>query len=581
MKIKNCLPTEEGKFKIILLGILLLGFFLRVYGLNWDQGNHLHPDERAIVMFALPLKLPSTFSEFFSIQSPWNPHFFAYGSFPLYLLKISGNILSNFDPLLGSYDKINLVGRAISAFFDLGSLFVIFLLAKKLFNKKIALLAGFFYAISTLPIQLAHFYAVDTILTFFITLTLYCLINFYEKPNFKNSLFVGFFFGLSLATKTSALVLILAIGTAIAIDFILIFLKNPHRPHTWFPHIPKFLKRLFVDGITMTAATTITFLLAEPYALIDFKEFWKQTLEQSQMTRDAFTFPYTLQYVGKTPYLYELKNVFLWGLGPVLATLSFLGLFYFSYKAIKQLASPQGGSNNKAVILLVFFIIYFAVVGKFAVGWMRYMLPLYPLLCLFGGLFAWHLLKFIQNKFSHHKFSIFNFKFLILLALLAWPLSFMHIYSKPNTRVLASEWINQNIPPGATLAIEHWDDSLPLFGQQNYNILTLTLYDPDTSEKWQILNDQLLKTDYIVIASNRLHVPLQKLTDCEKLKPHPCYRETASYYKKLFSGKLGFRKVVEFENSPTIPIINILINDQGADESFTVYDHPKVLIFKK
>ena len=91
---------DSVKFYIIFLLIIGLGLILRIYGLNWDQGHHFHPDERAITMFALPLELPPTLSGFFSPESSWNPHFFAYGSLPLYLLKIMGNFLSNFDPLL-------------------------------------------------------------------------------------------------------------------------------------------------------------------------------------------------------------------------------------------------------------------------------------------------------------------------------------------------------------------------------------------------------------------------------------------------------------------------------------------------
>ena len=32
--------------------VLILAFVLRIYGLNWDQGNHLHPDERFLTMVA-------------------------------------------------------------------------------------------------------------------------------------------------------------------------------------------------------------------------------------------------------------------------------------------------------------------------------------------------------------------------------------------------------------------------------------------------------------------------------------------------------------------------------------------------
>ena len=187
------------------------------------------------------------------------------------------------------------------------------------------------------------------------------------------------------------------------------------------------------------------------------------------------------------------------------------------------------------------------------------------------------------TNFKYYKY--FNIVLLIVLvcigSIFIWPLSFMHIYSKPNTRVLASNWINQNIPAGKTLAIEHWDDGLPLFGGQNYKILTLELYNPDTPYKWQIINQQLAQTDYIIIASNRLYTPLMKLTNCQKLPDGRCYTQTAEYYKKLFNGALGFKKVAEFAVYPIIPILNIPINDQTADESFTVYDHPKIMIFKK
>ena len=95
------------------------------------------------------------------------------------------------------------------------------------------------------------------------------------------------------------------------------------------------MKRLFIDGGVITTTTVLTFLILEPYALIEFKEFWRQTIEQSQMTRNAFTFPYTLQYVGKIPYLFELKNIFLWGQGPILATLSFVGALYVTLFSIR------------------------------------------------------------------------------------------------------------------------------------------------------------------------------------------------------------------------------------------------------
>ncbi len=47
----------------------------------------------------------------------------------------------------------------------------------------------------------------------------------------------------------------------------------------------------------------------------------------------------------------------------------------------------------------------------------------------------------------------------------------------------------------------------------------------------------------------------------------------------MFEGNLGFELVATFQNDPNLG--SLKINDQASEEAFTVYDHPKVLIFKK
>jgi hypothetical protein len=568
---------EKLKSRFILVLILFFAAAFRLYNINWDGGHYLHPDERAIIMKVNELKFPESLNEFMSPESSWNPKFFAYGSFPMYLLRVTGNALSMLDPQLGQYASLNILGRVISALADVISVGLIFLIASKLFNKKTGLLAAAFYAIGVLPIQLSHFYAVDTLLTCFILATLYAILNFYEKPAIKTSLLVGVFFGLSLATKISAAVLLASIGTALAADFFLVFLKNPHRPKKYLPHLPKSAIHLLKYGFVILISTLATFILLEPYALIDFNTFWQQTTEQSALTINPFYFPYTLQFVGKIPYLYELKNVFLYGLGPILATLSFLGFFYFAYLLTKKQKAKQ---TAQELIIFIFFVSYVFIVGKFAVGFMRYMLPVYPLFTVFAGLLAYRLGRTLNGQIKNK--LILNTCYLILsTSILLWPLSFMQVYNRPNPRIQASNWIYANVAPDKTIAVEHWDDQLPIGQPTSYPITTLKLYDPDTEEKWNEINQQLAATDYIIIASNRLYVPLQRLTDCSKLPTYRCYPRTAEYYKDLFSGNLGFQKVAEFTNHPTVPFFNIPINDQSADENFTVFDHPKVMIFKK
>ena len=309
------------------------------------------------------------------------------------------------------------------------------------------------------------------------------------------------------------------------------------------------------------------------------------------MTHDAFTFPYTLQYVGKIPYLYELKNIFLWGQGPILATISFVGIFYTAFIIFKKKKEKKWAQE---LILLILFLSYFAVVGKFAVGWMRYMLPLYPLLCLFGAIFVSKVLIPKINHLFSKQFSIFNFQFsiglLVVLActgsILVWPLSFMNIYTKPNTRILTSEWIYKNIPADKIIAREHWDDGLPFGENIFYKTLELPIYEMENPLKENQIYQTIQQADYIIVASNRLYVPLQRIAkNCQKWKlpQERCTNNANKYYEKLFNGSLGFKKVAEFSIFPQLSIFNFQfsIDDSSADESFTVYDHPKVMIFKK
>lgn len=549
---------------------VFLAFALRIYGINWDNGFYFHPDERAIILFSLPLDFPASLSEFLSPASPLNPHFFAYGNFPLYLLKIISSFFAYFfDPAFATYAKTYVIGRTLSIVFDIATIIFIYKIGKDIFTKAIGVLGAFFYTISVLPIQLAHFYAVDTMLTFFTTAILYLLVLFYKNPSVYRAMHIGVLFGLALATKNSALVLIISILSALSTDFLLLLYKNSRSSLSFSPFVRKLFKELILYGIPFALLACVIVFVVEPYAFISFSEFLTQTMQQYQMTHNAFTFPYTLQYVGKTPYFYELKNLFFWGQGPLLALLCMGGIIWGSYTAFKKNKPVQ-------IILLLFFWAYFIVVGKFAIGFMRYTLPLYPIFSLFGGALSYLLVQKIKNERYRRYVLIVG-----TLGILMWPMSFFHIYTQPSTRLVATDWILKNIPHGSTIAVEHWDDLLPVYDSQKYSFNILELYNPEGMQKWNTIAYQLSQSNYIIVASNRLYVPLQKLIDCDSLPPLYCYKETAQYYQDLFSEKRGFTKVAEFKSYPTIPLLNIPIVDDNADESFTVYDHPKIFIFQK
>ena len=559
----------KNKTVVYLLFITLLGLYVRIFNLNWDNSFYFHPDERAIYMFTTPLSYPESLKSFLSSESPLNPRFFAYGNLPIYLLKFVSDIASLANPILSQYGGIHFVGRLINALAGTSTILLIFFFSKRLFDKNVALLSALFYSIAVFPIQNSNFYTVDTLLTFFILLTLFFLDVYIKKPILLNLFLVAISFGLALSSKISALPIILII----LFGFIVVFFRKKNKRSIVF--IFSQVNFLLIFLLTVV----VTFFITQPYTLIDFANFYEQISFQSKMGTDPFIFPYTLQYVGKIPVLFEMKNIVLWGMGIPLSLFALGGLFYTTYKAFRK---PF--KNIRIFLLVLFFWLYFILSSSYAVGWMRYLLPIYPALVIFSGVFCVNILfpnfkKYFIKKDHKILEKLFFAIFIFICSL--WTISFMTIYSKPNPRIVASDWIHKNIAPGKTLAIEHWDDGLPVYGANEYKIISLPLYDPDTGLKWENINRDLETTDYIIIASNRLYAPLQKLTDCSILPQGRCYALTAKYYNNLFSGNLNFKKVAEFNSYPTIPIINLRIYDQNADESFTVIDHPKILIFER
>ena len=152
---------------------------------------------------------------------------------------------------------------------------------------------------------------------------------------------------------------------------------------------------------------------------------------------------------------------------------------------------------------------------------------------------------------------------------------------------------------GTALANEGaWDDGLPFrldgydaFGGIYVPDLNFNMYDDDNQEKLARFESILDQADYIAISSNRQWGSLTRLPERFPL--------TTTYYQDLlgcpadktivwcysvaqpgmFQGSLGYDLVQVFESDPSIGPFHI--NDQFAEEAFTVYDHPKVLIFKK
>lgn len=529
---------KKVQLSIVVLFVVLAGI-LRFYNLNWDEGHFFHPDERNIANAVSQLR-------FFD---QLNPNFFAYGGFSIYLYRAVGDLLTlitDSNRWVFEWGDINLVGRHVAALFSTLTIIPLFFLSKKLFNEKTAHLASLFFAFCVGSIQIAHFAITENIITFFgVTLCLLAIF-LYSSLRLKYFIASGVVLGLAIASKTTAASFVLF--PLVAMLFLAIKL----------PKQRKKLVRLGLYILIFTITASLFFFIFSPYTFLSWNKFMESMRYESGVALGTLPVPYTLQFTHTIPYVFQLKN-FLWQMGPV-AVAGIIGLVYLIFKSIRK-------KNPLYSIFISFPLVYFLYVGAWHTKFIRFMLPLLPFLIISGAYILVLLHKY------HPRIGAIAIAFFVS-ATFVWTMAYMSVYTAEQTRITASRWIYEHISPESRLLGEHWDDGLPVplppNQPSNYNITQLPLYDEDTDHKRELLAQELSTSDYIIINSRRLYGTLIHLSEQ--------YPLTGMYYKKLFSGALGYEKVAEFSSYPNL--FGIEIVDDGSEETFQVYDHPKVMIFE-
>ncbi len=186
------MKKSENKYSflydIALVLVILAGFWFRSVGLDWDEGQHLHPDERFLTMVEtsiVPVDLANeTLGEppdgcqewggYFDTKcSSLNPHnrghgFFVYGTLPIFVTRYVAEWMGE-----TGYGSVHLVGRQLSALVDLLSIILLYFIVARVYHKKVALLSAAFSALAVLQIQQSHFFTVDTFVNLFMFLAIY------------------------------------------------------------------------------------------------------------------------------------------------------------------------------------------------------------------------------------------------------------------------------------------------------------------------------------------------------------------------------------------------------------------------
>ena len=327
---------------------------------------------------------------------------------------------------------------------------------------------------------------------------------------------------------------------------------------------------------------------------------------------------YTLQFDGTHAYTFWLRNLF-WQLGLVAAPCLIAVPLLIRWAFLKR--------NYRPLLLLSFPLAYFAYIGRWHTKFNRYMIPLVPFLLITG---AWLLIALWDwnreptprpldiGEAPTHPTPWGRWLVGALVGVtMWWGLAFSSIYWREPSRYAASRWMYEHIPVGSEIIREHWDYGLPAPLQMDTSRTSkdasggeepiietrdsrdypsvvnergettgLRIYDDeippsdvplDAATRERIIKGkaayyahELAKSQYMVVASRRMYGTLPRLTDRFPL--------TGRYYRLLFADKLGYTRAATFSAYPSL--LGITIPDDNAEETFQVFDHPKVIVFQ-
>ena len=636
---------------LLLLLILAVALGLRLYGIDWDQGHGFHPDERSIYMrsdcmyrvlteapgYADCIRdhpgtepgLPSLGTFLNADRSPLNPHWFPLGSILIYLIVAIRFVLEPFMDL-GSLISMSYVGRSIAALADVGTVYMVYLLGKRIYSRRVGLLAAALVALAVVHIQHSHFYRPEPLLVFFLMVSFWFMLQVMEKRRLKDSLLLGLFVGLAVAPKVSVLPLLLPL--ALAYGFYLFTTSEGRRAVPSSKGVTRVMGHALLAGVI----AVVVFLITMPYALLDIADFvgdigWQAT----NVAKTAGKVPFTVQYIDSTPFLYELRQTSLWALGLPLGIIAWGGLLFTVFKAVPALwGSQRGPAHRPELLFLVWVVPNFLLLGIFEVKFMRYIFPLMPFLILMGSGMLFCMLDRARSsrpwgsppprslatplnppllrgdgggvgetlgrrargllaRYAPH--AVIGVIVFVVAATAFYALAFERVYARPHPAIQASRWINENVPINTTIVTDnHWDEGIPDI--YSYNVQQIPIYDRDTLHKMDTIAGHISQGDYLVFYSNRTYGSVARLPDR--------YPLSSRYYQMLFSGKLGYELEKAFTSYPQLLGIAFVddtftragipepeslkgsrpapvsLNLGYADENVIDYDHPKVLLFR-
>jgi len=460
----------QNKF---LLLIIICGLLLRLIGSTYALPYFYGGDEERKVKTALKM-------EHESFEHDFRHPSFLYNS--LYaLFKLVKPFRPNLEKSLPFGDIFITefvfflwIARCWMAILGTMTIYLVYLLGKKMKDDITALFAALFFAITPLMVVSAHYTKEDTPLVFGVSLALIALVNLSERKKIKDYIYAGLASGVAFGIKFQGLSLFLLV---VIVHFL---------PES----LPRIRERGFLKerlswvqlrklGISFISCLT-AFLLTSPVLLFNFRKLIDGIKFQINYIATGHHDQIAISALDYFFSFYLIKSII-----PGLTLL----VFVFSVAGAWLLYKEE---KRKTLILLLWCVGYYLLaelsLAKPYPFYSRYILPAIPVLCLFAGFSAAKTVSLIRNSPKRWHGWMLG---LCLFLLISYPLSLSirYVFSmNPDTRLVAREWVIRHIPENATLYEAGFS-----IEERTFNEL-----EPDSFEKIK----QTAERTYLIISSH-------------------------------------------------------------------------------
>jgi 4-amino-4-deoxy-L-arabinose transferase-like glycosyltransferase len=399
--------------------VLLLAFGLRIWGVGhglpyaYNADENAHFVTRAIGMFG----------------HDWDPNYYVNPPAYTYLVHLvlgvwfggRAGVSSSFaaDPT-----QIWIISRTIAALCGTFAVWLLYLAGSRLVDRRVGLLSAGIFAVAFLPVFYSKLALNDAPTLVGVCLGLWGAAGILRNGQRRDYVWAGVGLGLACATKYTGGIVLLPIVAAAGAQF---------AAHGG--------KAGALRGIGIAGGVSLlTFVIANPYAVLEFSSFWEGLTHQSTASGDAGGKLGLTQDSGYAYYLWS----FGWGLGWVPLFFALGGavrLFFDERRLLWMLAPP-----------IILFVLFMGYQERYFGRWL---MPVFPLVCVLAAYAAIELADWL-GRFSPALRPTFVAAAVVVLCGQGFVYS-LHsglVMSREDTRNIARDWMVLNVPATTKIVVE-------------------------------------------------------------------------------------------------------------------------------